>query len=340
MRVLMRLGAALGVSALLLYLAFRNVHFDAMWLAVRHADHRFTALFVLALVFIQLCRIYRFDLLIRPFARISTASLFRISNVGLMLILLLPLRLGELARPYMLKQESGAPLSSGLGAVVVERVIDGLLVTLLFFVTTLGLGSRYHVPRALWLAALGALGIFVASLVVVVGTLIAHDRMFRLIRRWGARFSEAFTLRVLGMLDAFVGGLRSLPDGRTVVMFISWTLAYWAANGLGLYAIMRSFGWDLPVVAGFTLVCVLVIGIMIPAGPGNLGTFQGALLAGLAIFGIGPTDAAAYGMVVYPVTLVVQLAFGLPYLVGGRMRMREIVGVSAKEPAASALPGR
>jgi hypothetical protein len=94
---------------------------------------------------------------------------------------------------------------------------------------------------------------------------------------------------------------------------------------------MRAFGWDLPVLAGFTLVCVLVIGIMIPAGPGNLGTFQGALLAGLAVFGVGPTDAAAYGVVVYPITLVVMLAFGLPYLIGGRTRVAEIVRVSGSQ---------
>lgn len=333
MRVALRLAGAIGVSVLFLYLAFRDVHADAMWAYVRGADHRMTALFVVALIFIQLCRIYRFEPLIRPFARVSTAALFRISSVGLMLIMLMPLRLGELARPYLLKKESGAPLSSGLGAIVVERVIDGLLVTLLFFVTTLGIDARYEVPPALWAAAIIALGFFTGALVVVIGALVAHDPMFRVIGRVGDRVSVPVTRRVLGMLDAFVSGLQSLPDARAVALFVLWTIAYWAANGLGLYAMMRAFGWDLPVLAGFTVVCVLVIGVMIPAGPGNLGTFQGALLAGLAVFGIGATQAAAYGMVIYPLTLVVHLAFGLPYIIRGRARVGELVRAAAQQPS-------
>ena len=106
-------------------------------------------IFLLTHSALQAFRILRWNILIQPFAKVNTASLFRIGGVGMMLVLLLPLRLGEFARPYLLKNESGAPLSSGLGSVVMERAIDGLLVTFLFFVTTTVLGDRYEIPTAL-----------------------------------------------------------------------------------------------------------------------------------------------------------------------------------------------
>lgn len=335
MRNLVRIVSGLVVSAVLLWLAFRQVDLDAMWRQLGRVDHRYTLLFAVALVVIQLCRILRWDELIRPFATVSRGALFRISSLGLMLILLLPLRLGEFARPYLLKKETGAPLSSGVGAVVIERVIDGLLVTLLFFVTTLGLEARYEVPKGLWVAALGALGLFSTALVLVVGTMVARQSMWRLLERVGRPLSPRLTERVQGMLDAFVSGLQALPDAGAVVRFVLWTLVYWGANGMGMYAMMLGFGWQLPPMAGFILVCVLVIGIMIPAGPGFLGTYQGALLAGLAIFGIGPTEAAAYGMLVYPLTLTVVVGFGLPFVFLARGQVTEIVRASAAQQAKS-----
>jgi uncharacterized protein (TIRG00374 family) len=331
MKNLVRLAIALSLSGFFLWLAFRHVDWSLMWQRVHEANRLYVLGFVISLAINQFCRVLRWDILIRPFTRISTAALFRISNVGLMLILLLPLRLGEFARPYLLKKESGAPLSSGMGSIVVERVIDGLLVVLLFFATTLGLHGRYHVPPALKAAAAVALGVFAGGLVVSIAALCARDSVFKLFEMLLSPISPRLTRRVLGMLDAFIHGLRVLPDLRAIFAFSLWTVAYWVANGLGYYCVMRAFGWDLPVVAGFALVSVIVIGIMIPAGPGHLGTFQGAILAGLAIFGVGPTDAAAYGMVVYPITVAAMVAFGLPYLLSRGGQVSEIMRVSAQQ---------
>ncbi len=126
---ILRFALSLAVSAGCLWLVFHNVDWASMKAQIKAADHRYTVLFAVATAVIQICRIYRWDVLIRPFAKISTSALFRISSVGLMAIVVLPLRLGEFVRPFLLKKESGASMSSGIGSIVVERVVDGLLVT-------------------------------------------------------------------------------------------------------------------------------------------------------------------------------------------------------------------
>ena len=52
--------------------------------------------------------------------------------MGMFLIMFMPLRLGELARPYLMKRELAIPLTSGLGAAALERALDGLCVALFF----------------------------------------------------------------------------------------------------------------------------------------------------------------------------------------------------------------
>ncbi|MBI5508139.1 MAG: flippase-like domain-containing protein [Deltaproteobacteria bacterium] len=338
MKRALRLGISLGLSGLFLWFAFHNVDLDTMWAQLRQVRWWAVVAFALLTMLIQLCRILRWEVLVRPFVKISTPTLFRVSGLGLMLIMVLPLRLGEFARPYLLKKETGAPFSAGVGSVVVERAMDGLLVTVLFFLTTFLLGASHPVPRPLMAAAVAALLFFAAVTVVIIFALITEARTLALVRRLGTPLAPRLTERAVGMLGAFVVGLRSLPDVRALAVFIGYTLIYWAANGWGMYLVMRGMGWDVPLLAGFTIVCVLVIGIMIPAGPGHLGTFQGALLAGLSIFNIGASEAAAYGMVIYPLTLLVIIAFGVPYLFGHGGEVSEIMRASAAAEEGAAGP--
>jgi len=327
-----RLVVSLALSALFLWIAFRNVDFRAALGHVRSVSLTMVGLYLVCLVFIQWARSERWRVLVAPFAPLSRSAAFRISNVGSMLVLVLPLRLGEFSRPYLVKKETGARMTAGIGAVVAERAIDGLLVTLAFFVSTFLSGDDQRVPAGLRWAAVLAFLFFAGAMAVVVAALLWHDVAVGLARRLLARISEKLAVRLTGMLDAFVDGLRSLPSTRAIAAVVLWTAAYWAANGLGFWFVMRGFGWPLPLTAGFTLVSIIVIAIMIPAGPGFLGTFQGGILAGLAIYGISPNEAAAYGLVVYPMTVLVSVAFGLPYLFTPKARLTDIVHATPDSP--------
>src|SRR6478672_7298976 len=86
------------------------------------------------LVVVQLCRALRWNNLLAPLGvRIPAGPLLAISSVGFMAILALPARLGEFVRPGLLRKR-GISATSALGTVAVERIVDGLLVSLFVFV--------------------------------------------------------------------------------------------------------------------------------------------------------------------------------------------------------------
>jgi uncharacterized protein (TIRG00374 family) len=132
----LRLLLSIAVSVLFLWLAFRDVDLKRAWDQLATVAPWSVAVYLASQMLIHVTRFLRWDLLIKPFANLPWRDSFRISNVGIMLIFSLPLRLGEMARPIMLKREAGVRMSSSLGAVAVERTLDGLTVTLLFFITT------------------------------------------------------------------------------------------------------------------------------------------------------------------------------------------------------------
>ena len=65
-----------------------------------------------------------------------------------MAILALPVRLGEFVRPYFVARERRVRMSAAVGTVAVERIVDGLLISILFFVAYLAVGGRHVLARA------------------------------------------------------------------------------------------------------------------------------------------------------------------------------------------------
>lgn len=318
MRFAVKFLLASAVSVGLLFLTFSDIDPHALWNVLRAVELPYVALYLMALLATQVARAGRWQVLVRPSAALDAASAWRMSNVGNMLIMLLPLRLGELSRPYMLRRERGVPLGAGLGAALVERVLDGLLVTLLFFLTTALIEARYPCPPALRAGALVALAVFAAALVAIVATIWAHPWVTRALHATVGRISHPLADKLDALLTTFVEGMRALPNLGAVAAVLAYTLIYWLANALGIVALMHGFGWDLPWLAGFTVVCVLVIGVMIPAGPGLLGTYQAAIVAGLATYHVERNAAAAFSLVGYLGTLVVVVGCGMAHLIGKR----------------------
>lgn len=322
--IIVRLILALASSAGCLWLVFHSVDLSAVYAHVAAVPLSALLKAGLAWVVVLGMRVVRWGILVQAFAPLRGFALWRIANIGMLAIFILPLRLGEFVRPYLLSRHTGAPLSSGLASVAVERVIDGLMVTLIFFVSTALLPAGIHVPPPLMAAAWSALAIFGAALVCIVGALISQNKVEQLLLRLGTPIAPGLTQKVVGLLGTFIGGLRALPDPKAGILLIGSTLAYWTINAWGMHALMLGMGWDLPLTAGFTVVGVLALGIMIPAGPGFLGTFQGSIVWGLGIFAVAADEAAAYSLAAYGVTVLVQLLMGLIWLNGSMLRLEDL----------------
>src|SRR5690606_35757742 len=111
--------------------------------------------------------------------------------------------------------------------------------------------------------------------------------------------------------------------------------------GLGMAILARGFGLDLAPTAAFAVLGVLVVGVMIPAGPGMLGTFQGAVILGMQLFFPGEAFAGqvqAYAWILWAMQFGQQVAFGLVFLFAGQVRFGSLLSASdvEDEPAPSA----
>ena len=110
--------------------------------------------------------------MLRPHVRVSAPEAFSLLVIGYAANNVLPVRAGEFVRAGLLQSRHGTPWSTGLGAIAVERVLDGLVLAL-FLSGTVLLAGGDGVVRAL--AALAAAG-FATALVLMYALVLAGER--------------------------------------------------------------------------------------------------------------------------------------------------------------------
>ncbi len=253
-----------------------------------------------------------------------------------MALTILPFRLGEFARPYLVAERPRLGVAVALSSVVVERVADGLFTALLLMACLLAVPAGlpgYQVVRAAG-AVMG--GIFLALLMFLVVAYRNRARAARLVQRFLGPLSPRLAQRVAGMTEAFIHGLRLVPSRSKVLLFFVLTVVYWGFNGWGMQVLAQGFGLHFDFLQATTVLGVLVIGVMIPAGPGMVGTFQAAILLALGLFfpkEVVAREGMAYANVLWLTQLVFQIGLGLVFLFSRHIRLAQLL------PAPGAVSG-
>jgi len=279
------------------------------------------------LVGIHVLRVWRWAPLLRPLVRLSATTLNRISSVGFMSVFLLPFRLGEAVRPWLLTREAPeVPFSTGLATIVVERVADGLTVTAFLFLSMLLLPGEWSVPNAVIVGAWSALGVFVTASAFILILHRSGDRFIGSITRIFRRFTNSGADRAGALLRGFHAGLAVLPERRALLTFLVLTVSNWSLNGLGLRLLSLGFGLDLPLPMCFIMMACVVVGMMIPNSPGNVGTYWYFLLLPLAATPeIESLPAVtAFGFTAYAMQLLQQSSFGLVFILRRKVRWKTL----------------
>jgi len=296
MKLAINLALSLGMLALCLWLVWPGAsERHELALAFQRLELSSFGPYLAAYLGLQLivhvCRSLRWNHLLAPLGvKVPAGPLLAISSVGFMMILALPARLGEFVRPSLLRRR-GASASAALGTVAVERIVDGLLISLLVFGTFFALRGP-NAPGWMMPTAYTALGVFSAALVFLLFAMwrpeatVSWCLKMSLLPRFFPRIAKVIELRVLDMIRGF----GALKNGKQLALFLLWSLVYWIANGLGVWLLARAFGLDLSLTGGFAVMGLVGVGISLPNSPGLVGQFQWFTLLGLSLYLPGVMD--------------------------------------------------
>lgn len=279
----------------------------------------YTVLYV-ALLFV---RAVRFHWLAAPVLRMPLREVVAINWVFFGALLVLPFRMGEVVRPVLATRTGKLSLWQGFGMVAAERVVDGLMSSLLLLGALLWAPlqdpmpdriGELPVPVALIpQTAYAMLGVFAAAFLVTALFYGWRDQARRFTERALGVVSRRLALWVADKLAHVADGLRFLPRWRFFLPFLASSVLFWALNVVSVWLLMRGCGLQEATIAqAGAVIGVLALGTLLPGPPGFFGTFQFSVYAALAMY-FAPELVVEAGSAVVFWMYVVQLSL----VVGG-----------------------
>jgi uncharacterized protein (TIRG00374 family) len=340
----LKLIISLAITAVSFWWTFRHTRWDEMWQSLKSANYWVLIPYVLVLTLIHVCRTLRWGNLLSGLEKVKFGPLNEASGIGFMMLIVLPFRLGEFARPFLIAERSNIRRSAAMTSVVFERIIDGITIAVLLRVLLFWVPSE--TPDIAYVRAGANLMflIFTSGLAFLLIARWQHDRTLRLLKRVFGVVSPKVADKVVYIVDGFVGALKQLPDWKNLAMFFVFSAGYWTLNGWGMSLLANAFdcggvqscALHVTVFQGFVMLTVLVVGLMIPAAPGSAGTFQAFIVLGLGLF--LPAEAVhssgvAFANVLWATQILQQILFGLVLMVWSNRSFRDIAGKLSEEPA-------
>jgi len=332
---------SLIITGVCLYLTFKDTRWPEMIGSLKSANYLWVVAYLGVLAVIHVARTIRWGHLLSGIEQIPFKPLNEASAIGFMMLIILPFRLGEFARPYLIAERSTVRRTAAMTTVVLERIVDGIIVAtalrvLLFFVP----GTSPNIDRIAFGSNVMFL-VFGGGLAFLILARWQHERVIGLMRAVLGRVSPKLTERAVYIVDGFVSALRQLPDARNLTLFLFWTALYWAANGYGMSFLTKAFDCSnavagaacepltLTVFQGFVVLAVLIVGLMIPAAPGSAGTFQAFALLGMSVFvsaDVVNSSGVAYANVLWVVQILQQVVLGAIFMLFSNGSFKDIAG--------------
>jgi uncharacterized protein (TIRG00374 family) len=300
--------------------------------------------FTAAFLAVHLIRCTRWRLLVQKEYQPSLGRTISIAFVSYGAQVLLPFRLGEAVRPALIRSHTKLPLGTAAGVSAAERIVDGLVLSLILMVSLLcsrrlsplpdHIGAlpipAAVIPALAWSGVIGFGGL--ALTMVVVYAYQAQVR--RWLERHLARVSPKLAQWAERTTGSVVGGFAFVRELDTTPRFALLTLIYWALNVFAFWLLLWGVGVPSPTLLQAGVVQgVMGLGMVVPNAPGYFGTFQISAYAALVLFyplAVVTDAGAAFVFLLYVIQMLLTLGAGALALFWG---LRP--ATAAKLPSAS-----
>ena len=307
-------------SAFFLALALRNVNFAELLKALAQVNYFFLIPSLILTFLVYCCRAIRWHYMLMPIKPIKISRLFKITVIGFMVNNILPIRIGELVRAYILGKRERLSKSLAFATIIIERLLDGL--TLLSFLIPIVLFFSF--PRWLKQTGLVLLILYLGIIVFLFLLNFFSQKLIQIFEKLVSPFSPWFAQRLEGMLMSFCEGLKIFKTKKQVFWICCFSCFIWVGASLILMVFLYAFHINVPFYASFLLLVIIATGVAIPSSPGFIGTLQFFCVTGLALFEVPKSEALGFSIVYHASQYVPVTLLGFFFMWKEHLHLKEI----------------
>jgi hypothetical protein len=298
------------ISAVFIYLSLRGVEYRTVIKALENVDFLFMVPTLILFTSLLFLKSLRWGFILAPLQNISQKTIFPITCVGFMAIALVPMRGGEIVRPYLINKNSEVPMSSAFATIFVERVMDAATLILILVFVLLGSNLPDYLINASYTFVFSAIIMIFISLIVYFN----DEKFILILKPVLKKLPENIRTWMETTSKNFIEGFKIISDPRRLVYTLLLSFLVWGVSGLGIYTLFLFHNFPLSLSNAFFVLIVTMLAISLPAAPGFLGNFQYGCTLALSFLYIPKGDALAFSMVYYVLTMGITIFFGLIFL--------------------------
>ncbi len=291
-RTLLSFVLAATLIALTIWLG--KIDLGQVWGYVQQADPWFYLLGFLGFYITFPLRAWRWRLLLQNASAEEDAPPPRLPDLTEIIFLswfancLIPAKLGDLYRGYLLKQTSGASFSRTIGTIFAERVLDMVFLFLLMLAAGLATFGP-HIPSGATAAMVYGVGVTLS--VVAIGVLLG-------LRFFGPALRRLLPTRFHGIYDRFLEGTLLSFRRRHLPLLLGQTALVWVLESLRFYCVLLAFPEAIPLGLPVVVFIALASSLLttLPISPAGLGAVEAMFGWVVPLFlAMGPEQARPIG---------------------------------------------
>jgi uncharacterized protein (TIRG00374 family) len=322
------------LSATALYFALKPVPFGELAGYVRTVNYWWIAPALAVAVVSFVLRVIRWRIILSSSVKIGFWDAFHPMMVGFMMNCVLPGRVGELARPVILRQRNRASFMAVLATVAAERVFDLVILMGLFLIVVTNVPidpsfgmqfGQYTLNKdaleaiALSLARLMAVLIFFIALLTINKTRLLMERtvmaapgwLFFLPQRAKQWLREKACVFAVGTMEHMAKGFDAVKSLGRLSACILLSAGVWLLTVVFHIVLAQGFlGFELSFLEWTAVMVVVCFFIMLPSAPGFWGLWEAGGVFALLLFGVGHKEAAAFTLINHVVQILPPIVLG------------------------------
>lgn len=318
-----------------LYFAFRGIHLADVARILGGVQYGWAIPILGATVLSIWLRAWRWKVMLEPVKKVSLGQAYSATMIGYMANNVLPMRLGEVVRAYALGRNAGVSKSAAFATIVVERAFDLMALLLLMAI----LLFRYSFDRRFqflgYIALIACVGLFAVMGFVYWKRDVASRLIGWMLRALPPRLRESGGV----IFGRFLDGFEVLSRGHHLFWTAVLSFLVWLAMALSFHFTNITFGLDLPLDSSLVMVVICALGVMLPSGPGFVGTFEVAAKYGLLLFKDASGDsmvsesvAVSYALFYHAVQFIPLTLLGFYHLWREKMSLARAVDSEPEPP--------
>ncbi len=312
------------ISIVLFYFSLRGIEFREIWETLKRTN---PGLAFMPLVFIATAislSSFRWSRISGPNVRFRET--FAAMLIGMFINNVLPARLGEVARGYVLCRKNDFSFTYSISTVLLDRFFDltGLLILMFMFFPS---GSLPPMVSQGIYAIMGLLAFCVLMIILLSRESFANhlSRKFTSIEK---SFLSRFAKRVIEIQE----NLKRIGSPMTIIFFISISVLTWLSMSVALWVVIRALGIQSVPFTCIPFVCALLnIGITVPSSPGYVGVYQFLLVYLLSIFDVPRHEGFTISILYHASWYIPYTIVGFLFLLKEHLHIRDIQRLEAEE---------